>query len=161
MGAYAGQTIDQLREVARSALAAGNTKVIESLKAEMQLRIKRKTDQNKRPTPAQRDFLKELEGGDVATPQPKAAPSDLETPNAELERLRREVELWRSLYSATSESLVRWGLTSAMPVDILDEVADDWRKKLEGGPLDSVRTPEQFERDYASARTILTKGSTK
>lgn len=162
MGAYAGTSINALRAVAQVALASSDLRVIAELKDEMQLRIKRRIDNGQRPKREQVEFLRELEQGVVAAPAERpGAPVEPEQPNEELERLRRELDLWRALYSELSETLSRWGMTRAMPLDVLDKVGEIWRKKLEAGPVDPVRTPERFESDFARARAAISKGGKK
>lgn len=159
MGIHAGKSINELRSIAIDALALPDHRVVDELKAEMRVRIRRRTDRGQRPKREQEDFLRELERGVVAAPTERSgAPVEPELPNEELDRLRREIDLWRALYSELSETLARWGMTRAMPLDVLEKVGEAWRTKLQHGPLDPVRTPERFEADFSDARTAIAKG---
>lgn len=155
VGRFAGKTIDQLRQVAASVTDPGQKAALfEELKDEIRTRIERRG----RARGPQQDFLKELEAGQVSPPSRRTAVADPEPPNDELDRLRTEVELWRSLYTRATESLVRWGLTSSVSPDVLEMVSEHWRKVLRNGPVDAVRTLDQLESDLVVARRLLSSG---
>lgn len=148
MAEFSGKTIAQLREVAVDASSKSQDAVITELIAEMETRIKRREQQGKPAKKEQREFLDELRVGKVAPP--KRVPIVIakpESPDDELQRLRHELELWRSLYSHETERLARWGMTDSLPIEIVEKVLALWSKRLEAEPEDSIRTKERLEID--------------
>ena len=146
-GRYSGRTIDELREVA---IASNNDpEVFGELEEEMKVRIKRRIDKGQKPKKEQVEFLKELESRSAKPPAGgKVAPAKREEAPDELSRLRAEIELWRSLYSAASERLARWGITETMPERVLVAAVAAWREHLACGGGDLVRTQDQLNRDF-------------
>lgn len=148
MGRFSGKAIAELREAAREAVSAGDPATIKDLSDEMETRIKRREQQGKPAKKEQQEFLDELRVGKVAPP--KRVPIVIakpESPDDELQRLRHELELWRSLYSHETERLARWGMTDSLPIEIVEKVLALWSKRLEAEPEDSIRTKERLEID--------------
>lgn len=162
MSSYAGQTIKQLRTVAIGAIRTSNAEILLDLEKEMQTRIDKRIGQGKTPTKEQKKFLDEIKQGMVSDPIAGPGPDvGSELPSKELDRLRNEVRFWRSLYSESSESLARWGLTDELPVDLLDHIVELWRARLSDGQVDGIRTIARFETDIAVAREALGRGRSK
>ena len=160
MEGFSGKTIAQLREIAIDARSKSEDTVITELITEMETRIKRRQLQGK---PAKRDqqaFLEELRAGQVAPP--KRVPikiAEPESQNDELARLRRELELWRSLYSHDTETLTRWGMTDSLPIEMVEEVLRLWDEKISQGPADLIRTKERLASDISRIKARVARKS--
>lgn len=159
---YAGQPINQLRAIAIEAIENSNEEVLLDLEKEMQTRINRRITQGKQPTREQAKFLSEIKQGLVSAPAAgPGSEAGSESPSEELARLRNEIRFWRSLYSESSESLARWGLTDELPVELFDHIVELWRARLSDGRVDGVRTIMRLETDIAIARATLDRGLSK
>jgi hypothetical protein len=160
MGRFAGKTIAELREAAREAASVGEPTIIKDLVAEMETRIERRKQQGKPTKKEQQEFLNELRAGKVAPP--KRVPiriAEPESPDDELKRLRRELELWRSLYSYDTEMLARWGMTDSLPIEIVEKVLGFWEDKIKDGCADLIRTKERLTSDSATIKTRAVRKS--
>lgn len=159
MGRFSGESIESLRAVARQAIDAGEIAVIVDLKEEIRVRIQRRTDSGRKPKPEQLRFREELETGVITEPSRDVPPTkQLESVPEELERLRREVDLWRALYSSESEILARWGVTASLPTPILEAVLTMWAKVVSEQP-DLVRTAERLAVDRQAFANAIAKKS--
>jgi hypothetical protein len=153
MGRFAGKTIAELREAAREAASVGEPTIIKDLVAEMETRIERRKQQGKPTKKEQQEFLDELRAGKVAPP--KRVPiriAEPESPDDELKRLRRELELWRSIYSHKTELLARWGMTDSLPIEMVEKVLGFWEDKIKDGRADLIRTKERLTSDRATIK---------
>jgi len=160
MDGFSGKTIAQLREVAIDARSKSEDAVITELIAEMETRIKRRQQQGKPPKRDQQAFLEELRAGQIAPP--KRVPIKIAEPESrddELARLRRELELWRSLYSHDTETLTRWGMTDSLPIEMVEEVLRLWEELINQGPADLVRTKDRFASDAARIKARAARKS--
>jgi len=159
MELFSGKTIAQLREVAISARSRNESAVIEELIAEMETRINRRQQLGK-PAKKAQVFLEELRAGQVAPP--KRVPikiAEPESQNDELARLRRELELWRSLYSHDTETLTRWGMTDSLPIEMVEEVLRQWDEMISQGPADLIRTKERLASDISRIKARVARKS--
>jgi len=160
MDGFSGKTIAYLREVAIDARSKNEDAVITELIAEMETRIKRRQQQGKPVKRDQQAFLEELRAGQVAPP--KRVPIKIAAPESrddELERLRRELELWRSLYSHDTETLTRWGMTDSLPIEMVEEVLRLWEAMINQGPVDLVRTKERLASDTSIIKARVVRKS--
>jgi hypothetical protein len=148
MGRFAGKTIADLRKVAMDAVAQEDHATINELVTELEVRIQRRTQQGRPAKREQQEFLDELQAGVVAPPnRVPIVVADPETPDNELQRKRREVEIWRALYGAESEAMALWGMTASLPFDIVQEVLKLWAAKVEHKQVDAVRTKARLASD--------------
>ena len=160
MGRFAGIKIAELRELAMAAKSNDKDTVLEELITEMETRIKRRQQQGKPVKRDQQAFLDELRAGQV-TP-PKRVPVKIAEPESredELNRLRQELELWRSLYSHQTETLTRWGMTDSLPIGMVEEVLSLWEDRLKDGPRDLIRTKERLVSDTATIKNRVAQKS--
>lgn len=160
MDGFSGKTIAQLREVAIDARSKNEDAVITELISEMETRIKRRQLQGKSAKRDQQAFLEELRAGQVAPP--KRVPIKIAEPESrddELARLRRELELWRSLYSLDTETLTRWGMTDSLPIEMVEEVLRLWEEMIDQGPADLIRTKERLASDTSRIKARVAQKS--
>ena len=153
MELFSGKTIAQLREIAINARSKSEDTVITELITEMETRINRRQQLGK-PAKKAQVFLEELRAGQVALPKHVPIKSaEPESREDELGRLRRELELWRSLYSHDTETLTRWGMTDSLPTELVQEVFHLWEEKIKNGPPDLIRTKERLASDLATIKS--------
>lgn len=138
--AYIAKSVVELRQIAVA--SSGDSRVIEKLKQELE----------HRKTAAAKKLLRELEaGGSISLEtqsRPQVEPEASISIHKDCETLEASYELLRATFSEQGELLARWGLTESMPHDLLKEVASMWSEKLMSGHGNTIRTPDQLNKDF-------------
>lgn len=147
MGRFTGWSLLELRAEATKD-GEVDDETYRALEEEIETRIARRVADGKKPKPEQLALLEEVRARAVAPPAipPPVVAAD-ESTEGELERLRREADLWRALYRHRSEHLARWGMTDSLPDEMIRAVVRLWRQILASGPADAIRTAERLDAD--------------
>lgn len=115
-----------------------------------------------RQVPRARRLLEALSQSDSPQPEPrrereaspgtrrrKAKPAEQRVPGGPgpPEDLVQRYEALRLTFTVEGELLARWGMTSAMPLELQDLVFAAWAERLATGPEDGLRTKQKLQSD--------------
>lgn len=77
------------------------------------------------------------------------APDEVESA---LRRLLEAYGILRETFTEDSETLARWGLTTALPVDMRDSVFEEWARRVGANPDEFGRTTDRLRFDVERLR---------
>lgn len=105
---------------------------------------------------ASKERAPEVGGGQPSHPttlesvdKPSAFPTETQTENDHARDIKTQFAALRATFTAESEILARWGLTSAMPEDMVQLVLENWAGRVTDEPDDMGRSRTSLSRDSA------------
>ena len=158
---YLQHTIDQLEALAKDPATDSDTLL--AVKAELPHRKKTRQradlilshiDHRLASVPS--ESAKSETPRSIATESPSTDSAPDSGASAELQQLRREVQILRDGISVRSECLERWGLSISAPPALIDLAAEYWRRKLGTVADCRGRTIKTLEADLARERELRT-----